>query len=276
MITTRQGVIDGLMPSQALFRSNGGANGAGQVSSSWAVASQIPVGVGAFSVSLNGATLTGPGVSGQIPIIDPVAGERTYLARWAHRPRRTDIAVNMAGCLADRLWHNGGIDETLTSAQGITSPTWPSRDEEGQTAGKGVLLAVEIETVMGAAVPTITVSYTNSAGANGRTATNIMAAPSAAPAGVFMEMSLQAGDVGVKSVESITLSTSWLSGEMHLVAYRPLCTIMEVASQRLTVLDAITSNFPRIYDGSVLFTLGMNTSTSGPAGMSGEIQFTQG
>lgn len=275
-ITNRQGVIDGLMPPIPMFRGNGGNNGAGQISSSWASAGQMPAGVGAFSASLNGATLTGPGVSGQIPLNDAASGERTYLARWAHRPRRSDLLVPMAGILIDRIWHNGGIDATSTSAQLITSPTWLARDEDGSTNGKGVLLAVEIESTMGAATPTVTVSYTNSAGTSGRTGTNIFATTSGQVAGAFLPISLQAGDVGVRSVESVTLSASWLSGTMHLVAWRLIAMIQEVSAMQLVALDAVTSNFPRIYDGSVLFTLGVNYSTSGPSGCSGEIQFSQG
>ncbi len=68
---------------------------------------------------------------------------------------------------------------------------------------------MEIYTALGAtASPTVTASYTNSAGVTGRTATLIGGFPASPAANRMFQMSLQAGDTGVRSVESVTSTTS--------------------------------------------------------------------
>ena len=273
-ITTLQGVVDGLLPPIPLFEGVNGHNAVGQYLSSWASGGLTPA-AGAYDSTLDGAALVSP-VTGQIALQDPVSGEKSYLARWTFRPRRGDVLANFGGILIDRLWHNGGIDATSTSAQTITSPAWPARDEDDSTNGAGVYLAVELETNMGAATPTITVEYTNSAGVTGRTSTNIMPTLSGQLAGTWIPMSLQTGDVGIRSVQSVTLSASWISGTMHLVAYRFLCAMPETVAQGYCGVDAVTANFPRLGTGAVPFIIGQSYSTSGSTGFTGEIQFTQG
>lgn len=226
-------------------------------------------GAGSFDNTLNGVTLssTSAQVTGQIPFTDPVSGS-TYLARLSASATQAGTLI-----LADRIWHNGGYTITSTSAQNSTTPTWPSRDANGSTNGDGILLAVEISSAAGAATPTITVTYTNSGGTGSRTAT--AAGASGAAAGSFFTLGLQAGDIGVRSVQSLALNTSWLSGTMNLVAYRPLASVELSAAFIPAAIDSLTSGFPKLYNGSVPFFIFVpNTTTA--TNVSGSVVWTQG
>lgn len=269
-ITTLAGIRSGLVPTFFITKGLNNPTMAGQnLQSFWgAQLGGFPTN-GAFDNTLNGVVLTTP-LTGAIPYTNPLSGN-SYLARFQINGTRTQAFM-----LCDRLWHNGNYDITSTSAQNSTTPTWPARDENGATAGAGVLLGLEISAATGAGTPTITVSYTNSAGTSGRTATNIIPAVATSGIGNFYLLSLQAGDVGVKSVESLTLNATWTSGTMNLVAFRPLCWLPQPTPGTAVGADAITAAMPRIYDSSVLFVLGSIAATNATLLLSGEVQIAQG
>ena len=208
-------------------------------------------------------------VNGQIPFTNPVSGN-TYLARFQG-------AATVAGTLilADRLWHNGGFTITSATAQTVNSAAFPARDNNGSTNGDGVLLGLEVSAACGAAAPTITVGYTNSAGTATRSATNTFATANSPTAGAFFPIGLQAGDIGVRSVQTLTLSVSWVSGTINLVAYRPLAAIELTSAQVPMAVDAITSGMPRLFDGSVPFLIFIPSTTTA-SNVSGSVVWTQG
>lgn len=179
--------------------------------------------------------------------------------------------------LADRLWHNGGYTITSNTAQNSTTPTWPARDIAGATSGDGVLLGVEISSSTGIATPTITATYTNSSGAGSKTGTNIVATGTSAPSGSFFPIGLQAGDTGVQSLQSITLSTSWLSGTMNLVAYREIARLEMKIPQKTYSLDAFTGGMPQMYNGSVPFLIFIpNIDVVATTTLQGQVNYTWG
>jgi hypothetical protein len=244
--------------------------------STWGLAGSPPA--GAFSSSLAGATLSNP-TTGQLPWNDPTAGN-SYLARFQMGASYAGNASTNAGSfmIADRLWHNGGIDETgVSSPQTVTSPTWPARDVNGATTGTGVLLGLEISSATTGTVtaPTITVSYTNSFGTSGQTAQNINTTSLVSAAGAFYPLSLASGDVGVQSVQTFSISTAgWTGGVINLVAYRPIA-ILDSLQGRSSAIDAATGAMPRLYPGSVLFVLNRET-LGASASIAGQAQFTWG
>lgn len=232
-------------------------------------AAGFPAAATAPSPGMSGAALTT--YTGQIPFVNPASGH-TRLGRFSCASGQAGILM-----LCDRLWHNSGIDVTNTGAQTINSVAWPARDTNGSTNGAEVFVGLEVSTVCGAATPTITASYTNSAGTAGRTSTTLVATTSSAPVGSFFPLGLQAGDVGVRSVQTITLSASWLSGVVHLVAFRILA-VLELAPaswQRRTTIDYVTSGAVRLYDNSVPFTM-LIPFGSASTTLTGGIQYTQG
>jgi hypothetical protein len=259
-ITTLDGALAGMQPPQPILKALPSAVALGRAYSLWGMAGAP--GPGSVNSSLNGAiysSSTGM-VAGQIPHTDPAGGLNSYLAR-----------LSLFNCnsgtlfLVDRIWDNGGFTITSTTAQNITSPTWPSRDNTGSTNGAGVLLGVEVSATVGAATPTITVSYTNSAGTASRTGTNADATQSAAVTGSFFRIGLAAGDIGVQSVQSLTLSASWISGTINLVAYRVLAAIEYAQSNVGNALDILTGGFPQLYNGIVpylIFVAGTTNATT--------------
>jgi hypothetical protein len=197
-------------------------------------------------------------IAGAIPYIDPPGGQNGYLARFQ---ATTGGSAGMV-FLCDRIWDNGGINITSTSLQAIASPTWPARDNTGTTNGVGVLLGVEVSATTGAGTPTLTLGYTNSSGTASRTATNIDATVASSLLGTFYRIGLQAGDYGVQSVQSITLSATWTSGTINVVAYRVLAALEMSAQQNGFAIDAVTGGFPQLFNGCTPFGIFIATATT--------------
>ena len=228
-------------------------------------------GAGAYDATLSGVALssTAAQVAGQINFSDPVSGN-SYLARL-----QASATVPGTLILADRLWHNGGFTITSAAAQTVTSGAFPARDNSGTINGAGVLLGLEVSAACGAAAPTITVSYTNSAGAAGRSATNSFATANSPQASAFFPIGLQAGDIGVKSVQSLTLSASWVSGTINLVAYRPLVALELSGAYIPNAVDALTSGMPQLFNGSVPYLIWIPAIAT-LSNLQGQIVWTQG
>jgi hypothetical protein len=86
---------------------------------------------------------------------------------------------------------------------------------------------------------------------------------------------LAAGDRGVRSIQDVTLGTSYGGGTIHLVAYRILARVDVTAANTGASVDAVTSGFPRRYDNSVPFLLWLPSSTTATT-VSGHVIYTQG
>ncbi len=140
--------------------------------------------------------------------------------------RDFNIAASQPGqfILADVLWVNTGLVVTTTTAQAITQPTLPLRDNSGSSNGHGIGagLLVTTATTNAAVINNITLQYTNSNGVAGRTGT--MSYPATAVAGTFVPFQLAAGDVGVRSIQSITLGATLTAGAISLIAFNFLGT----------------------------------------------------
>jgi len=166
-------------------------------------------------------------------------------------------SVNHTNDFFDVLWVNSGIVVTTTTAQAITTPTLPARDVDGTTAGEGCTIALLVTTALtnAAANAGITVSYTNSKGVASRTATLSAIAGSQLPAtavvGTIVWFQLEAGDTGVRSIQSITLKTSLLTGAVSLMICRDISTIgtsvVNVSTPKLIGSPGI-----RLYNGTCL------------------------
>lgn len=276
-ITTLAGVESGLTaPVIAAKSSSGSANGGGQFVSSFYSAG-YPVAATAPTPGLSGAALTS--YTGQLPFTNPTSGN-TYLAAFRQAFfASTASSSQRTTMLVDRLWHNSGLDRTLTTAQTVNSVAWPARDINGSTNGEGVYLAIEVSTTMGTGTPSLTVSYTNSAGTSGRTGVGIYdPVRASSPTGQWFLIGLEAGDVGVQSVQSITFSASWgTSGVLHLVAYRPIAIINNAsAPNNYAVDDALTLAMPQLWNDSVLQTVAICAGNGSVDGGPLLFQYTQG
>lgn len=141
----------------------------------------------------------------------------------ALRQTHAEIASSELGSLwlCDRLSHQGGLSGTAAGAQTTNLPTAALTR---YTDGVGVIVGVEVYSVVGTTGTTFTCSYTNTTPTAGRTSQTVaFGAINNREVGRFFDMPLQQGDVGVRSVESLTLAASTTSvGNFGITLYKPL------------------------------------------------------
>lgn len=167
----------------------------------------------------------------------------------------------------DVLWVNTGIVVTTTTAQAITTPTLPARDINGTTNGEGCQIAMLTTTANtnAAVISGATVSYTNSAGTAGRTATLTAVVGSQIPAtpviGTIIWFNLAAGDKGVRSIQSITLGTSLGGGAVSLMICRDILSIGTVQPS-IPVYRKVSDPGIRIFNGSCILHCNVASATT--------------
>lgn len=166
-------------------------------------------------------------------------------------------SINHTNDFFDVLWVNSGLVVTTTTAQAITTPTLPARDINGATSGEGCTIALLVTTVLtnAAANAGITVTYTNSKGVGSKVATLSAIAGSQLPAtavvGTIIWFQLAAGDTGVQSIQSITLTTTLLTGAISLMICRDISTI-GTAVVNVSTPKLIGSPGIRLYNGTCM------------------------
>jgi hypothetical protein len=212
----------------------------------------------------------------------------TYGATW-DMPSYTKVQVSTAGTLPTGLVAATDYWTTRISATTCKLSTTYENAENGifvafteagtgamtltarlprYSDGKGVQAFVVPSTTMGAATPTMTLTYTNKDGVAGKTTPTAPSLPIGTTAcpisqvahsgtgtgkfGPFMP--LASGDGGVRLPTAFQLSTSYLSGVLNLVMAKPLLslplTTLGVASERDCINQV--ASLPRVYDGACL------------------------
>ena len=157
----------------------------------------------------------------------------------------------------DVLWVNTGLVVTTTTLQAIASPTLPARDIAGGTNGNGCMIGMifTAASTVAAAVNNSTITYTNSRGTAGRTATLVsgvgMNIPATPVIGTLVWFSLQAGDFGVQSIQGITLNTSLLTGAISLIIARPVASI-GTTIVNIPAMKPISAPGARLYNSTCL------------------------
>lgn len=214
---------------------------------------------GTYDTTAAGATLSSSSaqVAGQLRHIDPATGN-SYVAVLKAIITSTSTSGGKGNLvyLCDRLWHSGGYSNTTTTAQTVNSVAWPARDAAGSTNGDGVMIAFEIRAGLGATPnASARITYTNSSGTGSRTGTIVLpSTPQGAINSIYF-FGLQAGDTGVRSVQSVTLSASVVSGTWGLVAVRVLALMPVSVNKKAYKEDGFTLGLPRLWNGSVPFIL---------------------
>ena len=280
-ITTLDGALGGMQPPWAFAKTVTPTLVAGRPHSLWYLAGSPGVGLNPSHTTSGGVALSSTGgwssnVAGQIPHNNPGSGN-AYLGRL-------NAMAGQAGTLllCDRLLHcdyttttSGVIVVTTTTAQTLNTTTLPARDNVGSTAGAGVLAALEIEAAVGAGIATPTISYTGNINGASQTGSLVDTYVASAAQGAFHRFGLAAGDTGVASVQSITLGVSMTSGNIALVLYRVIAALELVQAFVPNAIDALTSGFPQIFNGTVPFFVFIpNTTTA--CNISGTYLETQG
>jgi hypothetical protein len=271
-VTTVDGALAGMRPREP-FMKNGGTMEAIGVLHSMFYHNGRPGVAPTPAPGLAGEALTS--YTGQMPWTNPASGN-THLMRFV-------AASSVAGSLLllDRLWHNSGFTITTTTAQTVNSVTWPARcvpasGDTPDTLGGNVQVAIEVSSGVGnvSAVTNTTLQYTNQAGVSGRTGI-IPSFPATGVAGTFVPFTLQAGDTGIRSIQSLTLGTSYVSGTLHLVAYRMLDMVGLLSPNVAVSNDFLQTGFARLYDNTVPFLVWLPTATTA-VNLTGCMVVTQG
>ena len=153
------------------------------------------------------------------------------------------------------------------------------------TDGKGVMAFLVVQTALGAATPSLTLTYTNSTPTGSRTSSAVVAVANSLPTPTLLGVNgamfvpLQAGDVGIQSVQSYTINSGGTTGTVCLVLARELARIPLVTVNVPTERDFLSQlpPFPRIYDGASLsFLLMAGGALTNGAILAGEADFVWG
>jgi len=255
-INSLDALIAGLRPPVSLYKASAAAEGAATMHSLFRVAGNPGAGSTPPAASAGSGYTCDRTTPGAIPRSNPVSGEA--------RLGRITIAGSAAGMviLYDRLWACSGFVTNIITTQSITTPgTIPSRDANGDALGAGVELWGEVYTIPGATGATWTASYTNQDGTAGRSATYTHPA-NAETAGQMLPFTLQAGDTGVRSVQSLVCSiSSGTAGDIGLTLLRRIAEVPIATVNVGQVLDGIGAGLPRIYDDSCLALMVSCTTT---------------
>lgn len=221
---------------------------------------------GAWAVGtpgVNGRATDGTAAAdyGSIPVANPATGAN-YLTDF-----QMAASVNHHHALFDVLWVNSGLTVTTTTLQSITSGAMPARDVNGSTDGVGLRIGLLVTAAAGlvAVGSNATVTYTNSENTGSRTATLTAIVGSQAPAtpvvGTIIWFNLQAGDRGVRSIQGITLGTSWVSGSISLLVARHIAKI-GTTIVNVTAVKPISTPGIRLYNGTCLLHCVLSSATT--------------
>lgn len=188
----------------------------------------------------------------------------------------------MAMILCDYLLYYPSVDDSDPDPQVMDNTTTLPR----YTDGKGVqMMAVSLASRTGGA--TVSVSYTNSEGVAGRTATFLQNASAAigailanetVTAGTSMPfIGLQSGDTGVRSVESVTMTTQDV-GFFAIVLVKPLAMIGIRSNDAPIEKDVFLDDMelPIIYDDAYLNYICLPLGTLATTTLRGELKVVWG
>jgi hypothetical protein len=202
---------------------------------------------------LNGRVTDGTAApdAGCVPIKNPAVGAN-YLTELM-----MSNSTSHYNLFFDVLWVNSGLVVTTTTAQAITTPTLPARDVNGTTNGEGCMIGMLFTAAAtnAAVIQNSTVSYTNSDGVAGHTAVLTALAGGYIPAtptvGTLVWFSLQAGDKGVRSIESVTLGTSLVTGSISMIIARD-CASIGTTIINIPATRTLSSPGVRLYNSTCM------------------------
>lgn len=159
-------------------------------------------------------------LQGAIPFTAPGGTRDKHLIGASITPLTAGVYL-----LYDRLFHIGGLNATLTTAQTIQgSPASPALTRN--TGGAGNIAFYEIYTIVGTTGVTLTMTYTNQAGTGSRTSTINIGGTGFREATRMQRIPLAAGDFGIQSIQQIQLSaTTTAAGNFGITIAQPLAWI---------------------------------------------------
>jgi hypothetical protein len=204
------------------------------------------------------------GLAGDVPtdatagsigsFVNPASGN-TYLGRVTTFQSQSGNTSNSVLAIYDRLWHNSGIDRTLTTAQTINSVALTRPDANGEN----VEAWWEVYVTMGTGTPTVTLTYTDQSGNTGNSGSS-GALTASMVAGRTERFTMAAGDTGVRSIQTWQGSATFGTvGTIGLVMRRPVA-LLNVPLGVQASHDAVSMGLPRIYDDACIEVLAWSIS----------------
>jgi hypothetical protein len=268
-ITTGDGLIAArgasiVLPIQRATIANAAA---GQLFSTWRSTGPLPA-QGAIPGAAAIPTRTTSGALATIggAWTNPTAPAVTYVDRVA---LNSSIANRIV--LFDRLVHMGGLNGTLTTSQTVNTPALPARAQS--TTGEGLEWFLEWYTDTGGTGVNCTVTYTRADGTGGRTF--VIALGATIRAGRLVPIVPTAGDVAIKSVESVQLSaTTGAAGSFGITCGRRLPVSAGIVLAN-TAAPQQAGLLERIQDDACLWPV-VECSTTSTGQITGEITMVQG
>ena len=200
-----------------------------------------------------GGTLHSAGQAGFRNLPDPVGGASRYLAQSA-------LTFATAGSLQfyDRVWSCSGFSGIVATAQAVTSFPVLTRPDAN---GTGLEIWIECYAATGATASNITVQYTNSDSVAGRSTVST-AHITSMPANRMYRVPLQAGDTGVKSIQSVTLSGTTGAGSFGVTLLRKIAVTGSAVTNIPVVSDFAALGLPLVQNGTALNVIHQGTTTS--------------
>jgi hypothetical protein len=140
----------------------------------------------------------------------------------------------------DLLNVSGGLSGIVTTEQTTNLPTAALTRHTG---GDGVFIGIVIYTAIGTTATTISVRYTNQAGTPNRVSTvTTFGGTGFREVSRLIQIPLQAGDTGVRSVEGVTLTaTTGTAGNFGVCLFKPLMTFSLDSTTGTMPIDAVSS-----------------------------------
>lgn len=224
----------------------------------------------AFATGMPGVWSTGsPGLNGRatdgtsaadlgcVSIKNPATGTN-YLTGFSGA-----ATTSLFLSLLDVLWVNTGLVVTTLTAQAITPASLPARDQVGTSNGEGVSAGILVTTATtnAGAITNTTISYTNQSGTAGKTGT-ISSFPATAVAGTLVPFQLATGDTGIRSVQSVTLGTSYAAGAISLVLFKIVAGFPSLVANAGGQLTAGQATNTRLHNGACLLPFYLPTVTT--------------
>ena len=156
-------------------------------------------------------------------------------------PAAAAIAAG-AYIFVDRLCHHGGLNATSVTVQTTNLPTAPL---PRYTDGTNIFMGLEIYTQIGSTITTVSATYTNELGVSGRESGPVVIGGTGnREVGRLIILPYQAGDKGVRSVESVTMiGTTGTAGNMGITLFKPLFYIPINNTDGPHICDFISGNF---------------------------------
>lgn len=206
--------------------------------------------------------------------INPEVGQYSYITRVDLNSDRVSSVYGQARgfgiILCDILWASSGISPGL-GVQTINSIALPPRDINETSSGEGILPVIYYtSTAIGVGGGNVFITYTNSAGISGRTGnidmnTSLQEHPLAF-------ISLQPGDIGVQSIQTLEFDVDHLSGTFILALVRPLTIVTSNVPKTCNGIDSIYTT--KIFNNTTFFPITVRVQSG--FNFAGSVYISQG